>query len=56
MTPPLGVDLFIASAITKVPIEKIVTTIWPYIGVLLLDLLIITYYPPVALFPVWLFG
>ncbi|WP_299810777.1 TRAP transporter large permease [uncultured Roseibium sp.] len=56
VTPPLGVDLFIASAITKVPIEKIVTTIWPYIGVLLLDLLIITYYPPVALFPVWLFG
>ncbi|PVB63155.1 TRAP transporter large permease [Labrenzia sp. 011] len=56
VTPPLGVDLFIASAITKVPIEKIVTTIWPYIGVLLLDLLIITYYPSVSLFPVWLFG
>jgi len=56
VTPPLGVDLFIASAITKVPIEKIVTTIWPYIGVLLIDLLIITYFPPVSLFLVNLFG
>ncbi len=56
VTPPLGVDLFIASAITKVPIEKIVTTIWPYIGVLLIDLLIITYFPPVSLFLVHLFG
>ncbi|POF34608.1 TRAP transporter large permease [Roseibium marinum] len=56
VTPPLGVDLFIASAITKVPIEKIVTAIWPYIGVLLLDLVIITYYPPISLFLVWLFG
>ncbi|WP_319529906.1 TRAP transporter large permease [uncultured Cohaesibacter sp.] len=56
VTPPLGVDLFIASAITKVPIERIVTMIWPYILVLLIDLLIITYFPPVSLFLVQLFG
>lgn len=45
VTPPLGVDLFIASAITKVSIERIVVAIWPYIAVLVLDLLVITYMP-----------
>ena len=48
VTPPLGVDLFIASAITKVSLERIVAVIWPYILVLILDLLIISYYPPIS--------
>lgn len=48
VTPPLGVDLFIASAITKVSIERIVATIWPYILVLIVDLMIITYFPPLS--------
>jgi C4-dicarboxylate transporter DctM subunit len=50
VTPPLGVDLFVASTISKVPLEKIVAYIWPYILLLLLDLLLITYYPPLSLF------
>ncbi|MGD9667714.1 MAG: TRAP transporter large permease [Hyphomicrobiaceae bacterium] len=45
VTPPLGVDLFIASAITKVSIERIVVAVWPFIAVLVLDLLVITYVP-----------
>jgi C4-dicarboxylate transporter DctM subunit len=56
VTPPLGVDLFIASAITDVSIEQIVVAIWPYILVLILDLLLITYFPPISLFLVGLFG
>ncbi|MBW8637268.1 TRAP transporter large permease [Hoeflea sp. WL0058] len=56
VTPPLGVDLFIASAITKVSIERIVTVIWPYVLVLLLDLLLITYFPPISLSLVRIFG
>lgn len=48
VTPPLGVDLFIASAITKVSLERIVVAIVPYIGVMILDLLLITYYPPLS--------
>lgn len=54
VTPPLGVDLFIASAITKVSIERIVVAIWPYIIVLILDLMIITYFPPLSTFLVGL--
>jgi C4-dicarboxylate transporter DctM subunit len=48
VTPPLGVDLFIASAITKVPLERIVVAIIPYIAVMLLDLMLISYYPPLS--------
>ncbi|MDX6751080.1 TRAP transporter large permease [Geminicoccaceae bacterium 1502E] len=50
VTPPLGVDLFIASAITKVSIERIVATIWPYILILVADLLLISFYPPLSTF------
>ena len=49
VTPPLGVDLFVASAITKVSTERIVVAIWPYILVLIADLLLITYVPPISL-------
>ena len=48
VTPPLGVDLFVASAITKVSLERIVVVIWPYILVLIADLLLISYYPPIS--------
>ena len=52
VTPPLGVDLFIASAITKVSIERIVVQIWPLILVLIADLLLITYVPAISMFAV----
>ena len=56
VTPPLGVDLFIASAITKVSIEEIVMHVWPFILVLIFDLLLISYYPPLSTFLVNTFG
>ncbi|MEM9523878.1 MAG: TRAP transporter large permease [Pseudomonadota bacterium] len=56
VTPPLGVDLFIASAITKVTIEDIVKNVWPFILVLIFDLLLISYYPPLSTFLVNAFG
>lgn len=56
VTPPLGVDLFIASAITKVSIEAIVRNVWPFILVLIFDLLLISYYPPLSTFLVDVFG
>lgn len=56
VTPPLGVDLFIASAITDVKIEDIVRNVWPFIMVLIFDLLLISYYPPLSTFLVETFG
>lgn len=56
VTPPLGVDLFIASAITKVSMEEIVKNVWPFILVLIFDLLMISFYPPLSTFLVTAFG
>ncbi|HHY59219.1 MAG TPA: TRAP transporter large permease subunit [Clostridia bacterium] len=49
ITPPVGVDLFVAATISKISLEEIMAKIWPYIVVVIIDLLIITYYPPISL-------
>lgn len=50
ITPPVGLDLFVASAITKVPIERVVKATLPFLYALLADLLILTFVPQVILF------
>ena len=41
----MGLDLFVASAITKVPLEKVVKASLPYLYALLVSLLILTFFP-----------
>jgi len=50
ITPPVGLDLFVASAITKVPLEKVMKATMPYLGALIVALLIITMVPEISLF------
>ena len=45
ITPPVGLDLFVASAITKVPLEKVVKASLPYLYALLGSPLILTFFP-----------
>ncbi len=45
ITPPVGLDLFVASAITKVPIERVMIASLPYLGALLTTLIILTLFP-----------
>lgn len=45
ITPPVGLDLFVASAITKVPIEKVMKASLPYLYALLVTLVILTMFP-----------
>lgn len=49
-TPPVGVCLFVASGIGKVPIEKIAKAGLPFLLVSLLVLALVTYVPQVSLF------
>ncbi|MCG8571221.1 MAG: TRAP transporter large permease [Spirochaetes bacterium] len=42
ITPPVGLDLFVASAITKVPLDRVIRSVIPYLGALLVDLLLFT--------------
>lgn len=50
VTPPLGANLFMASAIGGVPLNKLAKDIWPWIGTAILALLLITYIPELVLF------
>jgi C4-dicarboxylate transporter DctM subunit len=50
VTPPVGLNLFVTSGITGMSIVQVVRAALPWLGVLLLFLVIITYVPPIALF------
>jgi C4-dicarboxylate transporter, DctM subunit len=43
--PPLGTNLFAVSAVTRVPVGRLAVGILPYIGVLLVMLVLVTYVP-----------
>ena len=45
ITPPVGLDLFVASAICNVPIEKVMKASLPYLYALLVTLVILTMFP-----------
>ncbi len=48
-TPPVGVCLFVASGIGKIPLEKVVKAGFPFLLVSLLVLLLVTYIPALSL-------
>ena len=48
ITPPVGLDLFVASAITKVPLEKVMKSTTPYLLSLIAALLVITMVPALS--------
>lgn len=49
-TPPLGVCLFVASGIGKVPLEKVSIANLPYLGISFLVLILVTLFPQITLF------
>lgn len=49
ITPPYGVNLFVASAISNLRVEGIIRKIWLMIGLMILCLMIITYWEPVTM-------
>ena len=48
-TPPFGVNLFAASAVARVPLNRMVPYLLPFIGVVMLCQAVITYWSPLAL-------
>lgn len=50
ITPPVGLDLFVASAITKVSIDRLIKATMPYLAVLIVDLIVLTYVPDIIMF------
>ncbi len=56
ITPPYGVLLFVINAITGIPLKTIIASIWPYVLVLSLALLIMLLVPQTVLFLPEMFG
>jgi len=55
-TPPVGMNLFISSFRFKKPIPELYRASLPFLGVLIVALIIITYFPDLSLWLVRLFG
>ena len=49
VTPPIGVNLFVASSLSDVPVMKIAKQAMPMIGYFLAALLLITFIPAISL-------
>ena len=56
MTPPVGLNLFVACSIGDIEFSKLVKNIWPFLLAMLVALIVVTYCEPVALFIPRLFG
>jgi C4-dicarboxylate transporter DctM subunit len=53
LTPPMGICLIVSSAISKQSLGAVSRRVLPFLAILLVDLMIITFYPPVTM---WMAG
>lgn len=49
ITPPIGMNVFILSGITKTPINVIFRGVWPFVLLLLFSIVILTIFPQIVL-------
>jgi len=50
ITPPFGLDIFVASSTLDKPVMTIIKGVWPFVFVNIIVLLIITYIPGISMF------
>jgi C4-dicarboxylate transporter DctM subunit len=50
ITPPFGLDIFVASSTLDKPVLSIIAGVWPFVAVNIIVLLIVTYVPEISLF------
>ena len=50
LTPPVGVNLFVACGISGISIERLSYAVLPFVGVMILGLIILAFVPPLSLF------
>ena len=47
--PPVGLNLYVASGITKMGITELTVAVWPWLKTMLVFLVIVTYWPQLSL-------
>ncbi len=50
ITPPFGLDIFVASSVLNKPVTTIIGGVWPFIVINLLTLAVVTYVPQLSTF------
>ncbi len=50
ITPPVGLNLYVASGISRLGLTEMSVAVWPWLATMLVFLVIITYWPPLSLF------
>jgi C4-dicarboxylate transporter DctM subunit len=48
ITPPFGLDLFVASSTLRRPVEAVIAGVWPFIATNIIILVLITYIPQIS--------
>jgi C4-dicarboxylate transporter DctM subunit len=57
LTPPIGLNLFVLSSIARAPITDAIKGIWPFIILMVLFLMLVTYVPELSLWlPRYVYG
>jgi C4-dicarboxylate transporter DctM subunit len=49
ITPPVGLNLYVASGISKLGLTEMTIAVWPWLLTMLVFLVLITYWPPLSL-------
>ncbi len=49
LTPPVGVNLFVACGISKLSIEKLSYAVLPFIGIMVIGIMLIAFFPQITL-------
>lgn len=52
LTPPIGINLFVASSVFRQPIGEVARGVIPFIGLMMIGLVAVTYIPTISLGPV----
>jgi len=52
LTPPIGINLFVASSVFEKPLGEVIRSVVPYIMIMLVGLGIVTYVPSISVGPV----
>lgn len=56
ITPPFGMLLFALAKLGDVPLRSVMSEVWPFVGILIIALLLVTYVPATVLWLPHLFG
>lgn len=49
ITPPVGLNLFVASSLTGMDLKNVVVSILPWLGVMVFGLVLVAYVPQISL-------